>query len=72
MIFLIQHLELVNNKAIFKFWGKVMSALNTHHIPAFYHVFGSFQLVISVFIVVYLILGFSCIASEKGWHLEAV
>ena len=42
-----------------------MNAQNTHHIPIFYHVFCSFHLVISVFIVVYLILGFSCIAGEK-------
>ena len=46
-------------------FGGVMSSQNTHHIPTFYHVFYSFHLVISVFIVVYLILGFSCIAGEK-------
>ena len=48
-----------------------MSAQNTHHIPVFDHVFGSFQLVISTLIVVYLILGFLCIADEKGgtWRL---
>ena len=48
-----------------------MSAQNTHHIPAFGQVFSSFHLVISVFIVVYLILGFSCILGEKGgiWRL---
>ena len=42
-----------------------MSAQNTHHIPAFDHVFYSFHLVISVFIVVYLILDFFCISGEK-------
>ena len=48
-----------------------MSAQNTHHIPAFYHVFGSFQLVISVFIALYMILDFLCISGEKGgiWRL---
>ena len=46
-------------------FGGVMSAQNTHHIPAFDHVFGLFHLVISVFIVVYLILGFLCISGEK-------
>ena len=35
-----------------------MSAQNTYRIPVFDHVFGLFHLVISVFIVVYLILGF--------------
>ena len=44
----------------------LMSAQNTQHIPAFYHVFNSFQLVISVFIALYLILGFLCISGEKG------
>ena len=38
---------------------------NTHHILVFDRVFGSFHLVISAFIVVYLILGFLCISSEK-------
>ena len=38
---------------------------NTHHILVFDHVFGSFHLVISAFIVVYLILSFLCISSEK-------
>ena len=42
-----------------------MNALNTHHIPVFDCVFGSFHLVISVFIVIYLILGFLSISSEK-------
>ena len=53
-----------------KFEG-VMSAQNTHHIPAFDHVFCSFYLVISAFIALYLILGFSCISGEKGsiWKL---
>ena len=37
-----------------------MSAQNTHHIPAFYRFFGSFHLVISVFIVIYLILKAFC------------
>ena len=52
-------------------FGGVMSAQNTHHIPVFYHVFGSFHIVISVFIALYLILGFLCISSEKGgiWRL---
>ena len=49
----------------------MMSAQNTHHIPAFYHAFGSLYLVISVLIVVYMILGFLCILDEKGgiWRL---
>ena len=48
-----------------------MSAQNTHHIPACEHAFGSFHLVISVVIIVYLILGFLYILSEKGgiWRL---
>ena len=48
-----------------------MSAQNTHHILAFYHVFGSFQLVISVFIALYMILDFLCISGEKGgiWRM---
>ena len=46
-------------------FGGVMSTQNTHHIPAFDHVFDSFHLVISVFIIVYLILGFLCISGEK-------
>ena len=48
-----------------------MSAQNTHHIPTFDRFFGSFHLVINVFVVVYLILGFLCISSEKGniWKL---
>ena len=52
-------------------FGGVMSVQNTHHIPAFDGVFDSFYLVISAFIVLYLILGFSCISSEKGgiWKL---
>ena len=47
-----------------------MSAQNTHHIPAFYHVFDSFHLV-SVFIALYLTLNFLCISGEKGgiWRL---
>ena len=61
---------LLGDKQEVKFGG-VMSAQNTHHIPVFYHVFGSFQLVISVFIALYLILGFSCISGEKCgiWRL---
>ena len=49
----------------------VMSAQNTHHIPTFYHVFGSFHSVISVFIALYLILGFLCISGENDgiWKL---
>ena len=48
-----------------------MSAQNAQHIPTFYHVFGSFHLVISVFIALYLILGSLCILGEKGgiWRL---
>ena len=42
-----------------------MSAQNTHHIPVFDHVFSSFHLVISAFIVVYWILCFLCISGEK-------
>ena len=38
----------------------------THHIPTFYHVFDSFHSVISVFIALYLILGFLCISGEKS------
>ena len=53
-------------------FGGVMSAKNTHHIPVFYHVFNSFHLVISAFIALYLILGFSCISGEKRQHLEVV
>ena len=44
----------------------MMSAQKSHHIPVFDHVFGSFYLVISAFIALYLILGFSCISGEKG------
>ena len=48
-----------------------MSAQKTHHIPALDRVFGSFNLVISAFIIVYMILGFLCIPGEKGgiWKL---
>ena len=51
--------------------GLLMSAQNTHHIPACEHVFDSFHLVISAVIVVYLILGFLCISGEKCgiWRL---
>ena len=51
--------------------GRLMSAQNTHHILTFDHIFDSFYLVISVFIALYLILGFSCISGEKGgiWKL---
>ena len=45
---------------------RLMSAQNTHHLPASEHVFVSFHLVISAVIVVYLILGFLCISGEKG------
>ena len=38
---------------------------NIHHILAFDRIFGSFYLVISVFIVVYMILSFLCISGEK-------
>ena len=49
----------------------VMSAQKTHHLPVFDRVFVSFHLVISAFIVVYLILTFLCIPGEKGgiWKL---
>ena len=52
-------------------FGGVMSAQNTHHIPACEHVFSSFYLVISVVIVIYMILGFLCVSGEKGgiWRL---
>ena len=52
-------------------FGGVMSPQNTHHLPACEHVFGSFHLIISVVIIVYLILGFLCISGEKGgiWRL---
>ena len=48
-----------------------MSAQNTHHIPAFDHIFGLFHLVISEFIVVYLILFFLYISGENDgiWKL---
>ena len=48
-----------------------MSVQNTHHIPACEHVFDSFHLVINAFIVIYMILGFLCISSEKDdiWKL---
>ena len=42
-----------------------MSAQNTHYIPAFDRVFTSFHLLISAFIVVYMILCFLCISGEK-------
>ena len=47
-------------------FGGVMSVQNTHHIRVCEHVFGSFHLVISAAIVVYIILGFLCILGEKG------
>ena len=47
-------------------FGGVMSAKKTHDILVFYHVFISFQIVISVVIALYLILGFLCTSSEKG------
>ena len=56
---------LLGDKQEAKFGG-VISAQNTHHIPAFYHVFGSFHLVINVFIALYLILDFLSISGEKG------
>ena len=46
-------------------FGGVMSAQNTHDIPAFYHIFISFHVVISVIIALYLILGFLCTSGEK-------
>ena len=51
---------LLGDKQEAKFGG-LMSAQNTHHIPACEHVFSSFHLVISVVIVLYMILGFLCI-----------
>ena len=61
---------MLGDKQETKFRG-VMSAQNTHHIPAFDHIFDSFHLVISALIVVYPILGFLCILGEKGgtWRL---
>ena len=49
----------------------LMSAQNTHYIPVFDRVFGLFHLVISAFIVVYLILTFFCISDQKYdiWNL---
>ena len=49
----------------------MMSAQNTHHIPACEHVFDSFHIVIRAVIVVYLILDFLCTSGEKGgiWRL---
>ena len=44
----------------------MMSAQNTHHIPAFDRFFASFHLVISAFIVVYLILGFCAFQVKKA------
>ena len=48
-----------------------MNAQNTHHIPAFDHIFSSFHLGVSAFIVVYLIVRFLCISCEKDsiWKL---
>ena len=61
---------MLGDKQEVKFRG-VTSAQNIHHIPAFDNVFGSFHLVISVFIIIYLILDFLCILGEKGsiWKL---
>ena len=49
----------------------VMSAINTHDIPTFSHVFVSFHIVISVVIALYPILGFLCTSGEKKgiWRL---
>ena len=48
-----------------------MSAQNSHHITAIYHVFESFHTLISAFFVVYLILSFLCILGENDdiWRL---
>ena len=46
-------------------FGGVMSAQNTHILPAFYHIFGSFHIIISVVIAQYLILDFLCISGEN-------
>ena len=45
-----------------------MNAQNTHDIPAFYHVFVSFHIVISVVITLYLILGLLCTLGDI-WRL---
>ena len=55
---------LLGDKQEAKFGG-VMNAQNTHHIPASEHVFDSFHLVIRTVIIVYMILYFLCISSEK-------
>ena len=59
------------NKLSSCWFGSLRSTQNAHHIPMFYHVLGSFHLVISVFIALDLILGSLCISSEKGgiWRL---
>ena len=61
---------MLGDKQETKFRG-VMSAQNTHHIPVVYHVFGLFHTLISVFITLYLILGFLCIIGENDniWRL---
>ena len=56
---------LLRDKQKAKF-GSVMSAQNTHDISAFYHVFVSFHIVISVVIALYLILGLLYTSGEKG------
>ena len=45
--------------------GVVMNGQNTHHIPSFYHVFGTFHTLISVFIALYLVLGYLCISGKN-------
>ena len=61
---------MLGDKKEAKFEG-VMSAQNTYHIPAFYHVFISFHIVISVVIAFHLILGVLCISGENNgnWRL---
>ena len=61
---------MLEDKQEAKFRG-VMSAQNTHHIPTIKHAFWSFHTLISVFIALYLIIGFLCISGENDgvWKL---
>ena len=56
---------MLGDKQEAKFRG-VMSAQNTYDIPAFYHVFISFHIVISVVIALYMILSFLCTLGEES------